>query len=213
MNIGLGQASVAPMRVVQIMGLSVVAVLGSLGCRSHGAQPTAHAPAGKASVVVPINLTWTLGQPAPSWPTAPAGTNIQIRVWTQPSHCVGAPIKELPGTVKVNRAYLNLAPSFALEIADKNNPKAATYLQSSGLGVVNATVGPGRWCLTIADHHCLLDVTVPNQAGAPLVIQPLPDPAIEPTDQSVPGVVIDTSSSIARFDVLPELASRVPPCS
>jgi hypothetical protein len=195
------------MRVLRISVWYGLAVLASAGCHHGGG---ASAPSTVSKPEAPIISTWTQGQPAPAWPTGPAGTNLQVRVWTAPNNCQGTPPTREQREATPAASYFSLAIGEAVAIAPNDNPSDATYVQSGNRRVAETTLVPGRYCLTISNHTCLVDLTVPSEAGAPFVIQPLPDPA---TDHHVPGVTVDTSTGVVRLDVLPPVAGMVPPCS
>lgn len=140
--------------------------------------------------------------------------NIPLRAasmqWTATNNCQGTPPTREQREATPAVSYFSLAIGEAVAIAPKDNPRDATYVQSGDRRVAETTLAPGRYCLTISNHTCLVDLTVPSEAGAPFVFQPLPDPA---ADQHVPGVTVDTSTGVVRLDVMPPVASMVPPCS
>lgn len=198
------------MRVLGLSGWYGLAMLASAGCYHGGSPAQSVTPLAATQSEAPVINGWVRGQPAPAWPTGPAGTNLQVRVWTGTDNCQGTPPTPEQLAAAPSSSYLSLAIGGAVAIAPKDNPRDATYVQSGNRGVAETTLAPGRYYLTISNHTCLVDLTVPSEAGAPFVIQPLPDPTI---DQRMPGVAVDTSTGVVHIDVTPSLVSSIPMCS
>ena len=200
-----------PMRVSRNSGWYGLAVLVGAGCH-HGGGSAVRSTASKPQA--PIIATWTQGQPAPAWPVGStgglAGVNLQVRVWTAPNNCHGtAPTPDQREAIQ-EANYFSLAVGAVVAISRNEYPSDATHVQSGNRRMAETTLAPGRYCLTISNHTCLVDLTVPSEVGTPFVIQPLPDPTVE---QHVPGVIVDTSTGVVRLDVVPPVASMVPTCS
>lgn len=150
-------------------------------------------------------MYWDLAKPRPEWPSATEGANLQIRFWQGPAReCVGVQTREpMPPTRNVAQAVYG-------EVAIVKDGEPAPQLPHRGRQIAQATLAPGHYCLTIQNHPCLVDITVPAVANDAIIVQPVPEPAMR---QELPGIAVDTSTGVVRIDVSPPIADGIPPCS
>lgn len=150
-------------------------------------------------------MYWDLAKPRPEWPSATEGANLQIRFWQGPGRaCVGVQTREpMPPTRNVAQAVYG-------EVAIVKDGEPAPQLPRRGRQIAQATLAPGHYCLTIQNHPCLVDITVPARTSDAIVVQPVPAPT---TRQDLPGIAVDTATGVVRIEVSEPVTAMIPRCS